>query len=1724
MAITFDPEGKTYSDGITTLALNADNVCEINTIEELKLFRDAVNAGNNFNGQTVKLMDSIDLKKEEWTPIGRNGAVFQGTFDGNGKTISNLKITKGLANTAANNNVGFFGYTNSPARITNLTIDNVDITGSLYVGAIVGFGSTGAEISSCHVTGQVEIEGWWYIGGIGGNGYVSKVDNCTVTGDEGSYIKALNSGSYVGGIWGFRGEGNMVISDCSVDNIDITGYDRTGGICGIAYYGNTIEGCTITNSSITADSNAGNIGLIAGANLGDTTNGPAILLNNTADVETKEHFTLEGQVPENPPILGENDHMGDPGKAAIVGDVTLNEAGEITGGTITVVGTEKDNVDVNSKLDFVEGFQAYPTGDGTLEVDETGYVASVNGTRYKSLSEAITAAGAGGTVTLVDNVSLDSKLTLTQNQVFELGSFTLTGNVEIQGNADVTFRNGTMTATSGSSVLSTDGETILRLDGVTVDGGEKLNQRGSIDAITYVSTGGLYISNSEIIGGTLTHNENCGNTGTNSAGKAINASGTSGGIISIENSTVTGGYGKSDATYTGYQSQLFVEGEVALQLGGTAEVIISGSRITGGGSNWYNADDAINVSNSFNGTLAISDNSKIYGGDALNESGGNWGIGGAGIYTNQSTGCTQITVTDSEIAGGAGFGSWNGSGIEVNKDVPMTIENSTLVVGQGTGGNAGSLAINNRVDKVTITLTDVVMNGAGGGNAVIKNATDGISISGEITISGGTLEDVEFVEVAEGTTIKTTGTGAVDAATVTNPTLAPVYDETTGGYVFETLETSTDTLFVDDDWANLAEGTVVQIDGKNYRIGMNAFSSIQSAVDAAVDGATVNVAAGSYAEDVKITKGITVSGAADYASSVTSFGIGADNVTIQGFAIAPSNQNCYGSSEMPLAAGVYLTAGGAGDPLQNISVIDNRIDCSGVMADGVKATGVAFGTGGSSHFSSGVTVTGNTITGGGSATAQNGLYLRFVDGATVSGNTITGFAHHLAQFETGGNYTVTDNVLSDTNRNGLQFGGVTSGTNEVSGNKISDCRGTSNDDGALVLRNDGAEGTMSVTGNTITGNNTGVYISEVTNVDNLTITGNVIDQNNTDIVSNSDSNIMLAGNNYGPDGALTKTYGNGALNVGESTDPVAGVALILVNAEYAGHNTILGPDGNFYTVGENAFANMKDAAPAITAETLEVRVTGKVSWPGNQTVDMSAATGKNTITFNDITDGSVIGAYRTYIKGNGSTVVVFNNVNASSNIFLSDLGEVSIVGNSTVDLTAYNNLDSNHTQTFTNVGKLTVTEGSTCHFASANQFGLGDTAISGAGTIKSSGTLIVSGDNSQFTGVLEIANGVVMESVQSGFANASQIINNGTMQCNAAGTFTYDQAIVGNGMIKAWVQNAGTEVVLTGDISGYTGQFDVVSGNTIKLNTTLNDTVNLAHSGGAAGTVELNGDGTAKDITINSTTTTTGLKVFANWNNVTIQSNGDDASKVLGTIYFGGNGNAAAAEDFDMTLSAINATGGKSLGNLYFGGVGNTVNDGADEDANALRIVVDSTYGTIVGGGQQSTITGDITFDVVDGASGAEIVGAGDGNTVNGNVFIHVNSADDTSVGKVFGGRAVHEVAGDISIVVEDGVVADVYGLNNGDANGTSVGNIQIDVTGGTVSSIRGGNSSAGKVPGVFEAESVKINLTGGEVTGKIYGGSQLAADSIAVVVDGGQAADIYAGSKYARWEPPPSK
>lgn len=242
------------------------------------------------------------------------------------------------------------------------------------------------------------------------------------------------------------------------------------------------------------------------------------------------------------------------------------------------------------------------------------------------------------------------------------------------------------------------------------------------------------------------------------------------------------------------------------------------------------------MTNTFKGTLSVSDSSKISGGNALDLSGEtSRGIGGCAIYTNLSTDCTEIVVTDSELTGGDGGHSWNGSALELNTGTPeVTITNSTLTVGQGenSNGNAGAIRVNS--NTIHVDLEGVTLNGDGNGNTVIQVksnvTTGGISLAGETTISGGTLENVEFVDIAEGATIKTSGTGAVDAATVTNPTQTPVYDDATGGYVFAPVVQTLDTVLVNSNWSSLPAGSVVQYGDEYYRLGTNAFDNIADAV------------------------------------------------------------------------------------------------------------------------------------------------------------------------------------------------------------------------------------------------------------------------------------------------------------------------------------------------------------------------------------------------------------------------------------------------------------------------------------------------------------------------------------------------------------------------------------------------------------------------------------------------------------------------------------------------------------------------------------------------------------------------------------------------------------------------------------------------------------------------------------------------------------------------------
>ncbi len=218
-------DGLTYNEG----------VYKINDKNDLVALADAVNSGNTFEGATVKLTDDIDLNNELWTPIGTQTNKFMGNFDGNYKTISNLKVT------SANGAQGLIGFAGGTLSITNLTINNADVNSidGAAVGAVVGK-ADGSKItlSNITVTGVVKLHAQYgQVGAVLGNNPNGSVyaSDIVVDVEEGSYVSTEgNMGKYydyVGGvfgqIWG------ATFSDIT-SNIDvITDYGLgAGGISG----------------------------------------------------------------------------------------------------------------------------------------------------------------------------------------------------------------------------------------------------------------------------------------------------------------------------------------------------------------------------------------------------------------------------------------------------------------------------------------------------------------------------------------------------------------------------------------------------------------------------------------------------------------------------------------------------------------------------------------------------------------------------------------------------------------------------------------------------------------------------------------------------------------------------------------------------------------------------------------------------------------------------------------------------------------------------------------------------------------------------------------------------------------------------------------------------------------------------------------------------------------------------------------------------------------------------------------------------------------------------------------------------------------------------------------------------------------------------------------------------------------------------------------------------
>ena len=333
--------------------------------DELLYVAQQVNTGaNSFVGQTVKVVNDIDLKNIPWTPIGHSTSVtFRGMFEGatvtkaatEYPTISNLKIENG-------NCSGFFGLMCNGGKVRNINFSNVTISGERQLGVVVG-----------QVYGNLE---------------QPTIENVTVENAVITAVPALDgtvydNGDKVGGIAGLIGQ-NAYIKGCTVKNSTFTGYRDMGGIVGCTQNGHP---CNLTGN------HSENIDFVVTSQYvpysGNTPHGATGAIrggtrSNAADV-IEGNTSSEGTISE---VVLVNDQVSlqNAINAAGVGETHIKFANDITGNVVLI---QKPAVKININGDGKKfnGFikvhsNSNHYADAALTIKKVNFESSIASTNF----------------------------------------------------------------------------------------------------------------------------------------------------------------------------------------------------------------------------------------------------------------------------------------------------------------------------------------------------------------------------------------------------------------------------------------------------------------------------------------------------------------------------------------------------------------------------------------------------------------------------------------------------------------------------------------------------------------------------------------------------------------------------------------------------------------------------------------------------------------------------------------------------------------------------------------------------------------------------------------------------------------------------------------------------------------------------------------------------------------------------------------------------------------------------------------------------------------------------------------------------------------------------------------------------------------------------------------------------------------------------------------------
>ena len=234
---TGDDEDHAYvissTDGLDMLAkvVNGTDGYTANTFEG-KFFK----LGADITYTHISEWNNANSTENNYTAIGRLSVnkfyTFKGTFDGDGYTVSGIRIYKKDA-TDANSFQGLFGRIGEQGIVRNITLDDSRITGDTWSGGIAG--NSVGTVDNCHVTDQVLI-------------------HTLSTGDMHGGIAGRNSGLL---------QNSTSAATLSANSVNAKEY---GGIAG--YNLGTVQNCLAVGTSISSQNQY--VGAIVGVNDGGT--------------------------------------------------------------------------------------------------------------------------------------------------------------------------------------------------------------------------------------------------------------------------------------------------------------------------------------------------------------------------------------------------------------------------------------------------------------------------------------------------------------------------------------------------------------------------------------------------------------------------------------------------------------------------------------------------------------------------------------------------------------------------------------------------------------------------------------------------------------------------------------------------------------------------------------------------------------------------------------------------------------------------------------------------------------------------------------------------------------------------------------------------------------------------------------------------------------------------------------------------------------------------------------------------------------------------------------------------------------------------------------------------------------------------------------------------------------------------------------------------------------